>query len=44
MNIGWFWQILFYAFSALYFAIAIIVIFYGFKDLRNLLSKSETAE
>ncbi len=41
---GWFWQILFYAFSSLYFAIAIIVIFYGFQDLRNLLSKSEKAE
>ncbi len=40
----WFWRMLFYVFTTLYFAIALVVIFYGFKDLRNLLSKSDTAE
>ncbi|HEY9186897.1 MAG TPA: hypothetical protein PKW14_09165 [Bacteroidota bacterium] len=35
------WMILFYIFSSIFFIIAGVVIFFGFKDLSDLLSKSE---
>lgn len=38
---SWVWMILFYFFSALFFAVAGFVIIFGFRDLINLLSKVE---
>lgn len=38
---SWTWMILFYIFSSLFFIIAAYVIIFGFKDLMELLSKSQ---
>jgi hypothetical protein len=35
---GWVWMILFYIFTAMFFAISGYIIIYGFKDLMELLS------
>ena len=42
MDLGsWVWMILFYFFSAIFFAVAGFVIVFGFRDLIHLLSKAE---
>lgn len=38
---SWTWMILFYIFTAIFFIIAAFVIIFGFRDLAELLSKSD---